>query len=154
MVPAARYARSGDTSIAYVTYGEGPLDIVWVPTWISQCEYLFAEPTIRDAFDRIAQFARVIVFDRRGSGLSDPMTEAPTLEEQMDDVLAVMEAAGSEGAAVVGSLEGGPMAALFAASHPDRTQALVLYATFARATWAPDYGWAWKAEQRDENTAL
>jgi class 3 adenylate cyclase len=69
-------------------------------------------------------------------------------------VLAVMEAAGSERAAVVGSLEGGPMAALFAASHPDRTQALVLYATFARATWAPDYGWAWKAEQRDENTAL
>src|SRR3954451_168956 len=153
MLPTARYAKSGDTNVAYLTYGEGPLDIVWVPTWISQVEYLFAEPTIRAAFDRLASFARVIAFDRRGSGLSDPMLGAPTLEEQMDDVLAVMEAAGSERAAVVGSLEGGPMAALFAASHPDKTQALVLYATFARATWAPDFDWTWPAEQRDENTA-
>src|SRR3954447_9259561 len=115
MAPAAQYAKSGDISIAYVVYGDGPLDIVWVPTWISQCEYLFAEPTIRAAFDRIAQFARVIVFDRRGSGLSDQRRGAPTLEEQMDNVLGVMEAAGSERAAVVGSLEGGPMTALFAA---------------------------------------
>src|SRR3954463_3665693 len=154
MAPAARYAKSADTNIAYVTHGDGPLDLIWVPTWISQCEHLFEEPSIAAAFDRIGSFARGIGFDRRGSGLSDPMMGAPTLEEQMDDVLAVMEAAGSERAAVVGSLEGGPMAALFAASHPDRTQALVLYATFARATWAPDYGWAWKAEQRDENTVL
>jgi class 3 adenylate cyclase len=153
VVPAARYAKSGDTNIAYVTYGDGPLDILWVPTWISQCEYLFLEPTIKAAFDRIASFGRVIVFDRRGSGLSDPMLGAPTLEEQMDDVLAVMKAAGSERAAVVGSLEGGPMAALFAASHPDRTQALVLYATFARAVWAPDYDWTWKAEERDASSA-
>jgi class 3 adenylate cyclase len=153
MLPTARYAKSGDTSIAYVTHGEGPLDIVWVPTWISQCEYLFVEPTLKAAFDRLASFARLIVFDRRGSGLSDPMLGAPTLEEQMDDVLAVMEAAGSERAAVVGSLEGGPMAALFAASHPNRTQALVLYATFARATWAPDYDWTWKAEDRNASSA-
>ena len=153
MAPAARYAKSGDTNIAYVTHGDGPLDLVWVPTWISQCEHLFEEPSIAAAFDRIASFARVIVFDRRGSGLSDPMMGAPTLEEQMDDVLAVMEAAGSERAAVVGSLEGGPMAALFAATHPDRTQALVLYATFARATWAPDYDWAWPAEERSQNSA-
>jgi class 3 adenylate cyclase len=132
-----------------VTYGDGPLDIVWVPTWISQCEYLFAEPTIRAAFDRLASFARVLVFDRRGSGLSDPMSGAPTLEDQMDDVLAVMDAVGSERAAIAGSFEGGPMAALFAATHPDRTLALVLYATFARATWAPDYDWTWRAEERD-----
>jgi class 3 adenylate cyclase/alpha-beta hydrolase superfamily lysophospholipase len=149
MLPTARYAKSGDTNIAYVTHGDGPIDIVWVPTWISQCEHLFAEPTIAEEFDRLAAFSRVIVFDRRGSGLSDPMIGAPTLEEQMDDVLAVMEAAGSEHAAVIGSLEGGPMAALFAATHPDRTQALVLYATFARATWAPDYTWTWKAEERN-----
>jgi class 3 adenylate cyclase len=153
MLPTARYAKSGDTNIAYVVHGDGPLDIVWVPTWISQCEYLFAEPTIKAAFDRLAAFARVIVFDRRGSGLSDPMLDAPTLEEQMDDVLAVMEAAGSERAAVVGSFEGGPMAALFAASHPDKTRALVLYATFARATWAPDYDWTWKAEERNASSA-
>jgi class 3 adenylate cyclase/esterase/lipase len=154
VVPSAQYARSGDTNIAYVTYGDGPLDILWVPTWISQCEYLFLEPTIKAAFDRMATFARVIVFDRRGSGLSDPMLGAPTLEQQMDDVLAVMKAAGSERAAVVGSLEGGPMAALFAATHPDRTQALVLYATFARAVWAPDYDWTWKAEERKESSKV
>ena len=153
MLPTARYAKSGDTNIAYVTHGEGPLDIVWVPTWISQVEYLFAEPTIKAAFDRLASFARVIVFDRRGAGLSDPMLGAPTLEEQMDDVLAVMEAAGSERAAVVGSLEGGPLAALFAASHPDKTRALVLYATFARAVWAPDFDWTWTAEERDASSA-
>src|SRR3954465_3044347 len=96
MAPAARYAKSGDISIAYVTHGDGPLDVIWVPTWISQCEHLFEEPGIAAAFDRIATYARVIVFDRRGSGLSDPMMGAPTLEEQMDDVLAVMEDAGSE----------------------------------------------------------
>jgi class 3 adenylate cyclase len=150
---SAQYAKSGNTNIAYVTHGDGPLDIVWVPTWISQCEYLFEEPSIAATFDRMASFARVLVFDRRGSGLSDPMSGAPpTLEEQMDDVLAVMEAAGSKRAAVVGSFEGGPMAALFAATHPDRTHALVLYATFARATWAPDYTWTWKAEDRDASS--
>ena len=94
--------------------------------------------------ERLTRFARVITFDRRGSGLSDPLLGAPTLEEQMDDVLAVLDAVGSERAAMVGTLEGGPMAALFAASHPDRV-ALILYATFARATWAPDYDFAWSA---------
>ena len=98
--------------------------------------------------DRLTSFARVITFDRRGSGLSDPLEGAPTLEEQMDDVLAVMDAAGSEQAAIVATLEGGPMAALFAASHPDRTQSLTMYATFARSVWAPDYDWAWSAEDR------
>ena len=98
---------------------------------------------------RLNKFARVITFDRRGSGLSDPLFGAPTLEEQMDDVLAVMAAAGSESAAFCGTLEGGPMAALFAATFPERTDALVLYATFARATWAPGYEWAWPAEMRD-----
>src|SRR3954462_6354113 len=151
MVPAARYARSGDTSIAYVTYGDGPLDIVWVPTWISQCEDLFAEPTIRAAFDRLASFARVLVFDRRGSGLSDPMSGAPTLEEQMDDVLAVMDAVGSERAVIFGTPEGGPLAALFAPTSPERVTHLILYATFARASWAPDYDWAWTEERRAES---
>ena len=98
--------------------------------------------------DRLTTFARVITFDRRGSGLSDPLSGAPTLEEQMDDVIAVMDAAGSERAAIAGTLEGGPMAALFAATYPDRVSALVLYATFARATWAPGYEWAWSAEER------
>ena len=98
---------------------------------------------------RLTQFARVITFDRRGSGLSDPLSGAPTLEEQMDDVLAVMDAAGSERAAITGTLEGGPMAAMFAATYPERVSGLVLYATFARATWAPGYEFAWAAEERD-----
>jgi len=147
----ARYAKSGDLHIAYVVEGEGPIDLVWIPPWISQVEYLWSEPSLERVMARLTQFARVITFDRRGSGLSDPFFGAPTLEEQMDDVLAVMDAAGSERAAICGTLEGGPMAAMFAATYPERAEALVLYATFARATWAPGYEWAWPAEMRDQN---
>ena len=145
----ARYAKSGDLHIAYVVEGDGPIDLVWIPPWVSQVEYLWSEPSLERVMARMTQFARVITFDRRGSGLSDPLFGAPTLEDQMDDVLAVMDAAGSDSAAICGTLEGGPMAALFAATHPDRTDALIMYATFARATWAPDYDWAWPAEERD-----
>ena len=145
----ARYAKSGDLHIAYAVEGDGPIDLVWIPPWVSQVEYLWAEPSLERVMARMTQFARVITFDRRGSGLSDPLFGAPTLEDQMDDVLAVMDAAGSDSAAICGTLEGGPMAALFAATHPDRTDALIMYATFARATWAPDYAWAWPAEERD-----
>jgi class 3 adenylate cyclase len=145
----ARYAKSGDLHIAYAVEGDGPIDLVWIPPWVSQVEYLWAEPSLERVMERLTQFARVITFDRRGSGLSDPLFGAPTLEDQMDDVLAVMDAAGSKSAAICGTLEGGPMAAMFAATHPDRTDALVLYATFARATWAPDYEWAWSPEERD-----
>jgi class 3 adenylate cyclase len=144
----ARYAKSGDLNIAYVVEGDRPLDLVWIPPWISQVEYLWAEESLNRVMERLTQFARVITFDRRGSGLSDPLAGAPTLEEQMDDVIAVMDAAGSERAAIAGTLEGGPMAALFAATYPDRVSALILYAAFARATWAPGYEWAWSAEER------
>jgi class 3 adenylate cyclase len=144
----ARYAKSGDLHIAYAVEGDGPLDLVWIPPWVSQVEYLWSEPSLQRVLERLTAFARVITFDRRGSGLSDPLFGAPTLEDQMDDVLAVMDAAGSERAAICGTLEGGPMAALFAATFPERTNALVLYATFARATWAPDYEWAWQPEER------
>jgi class 3 adenylate cyclase/pimeloyl-ACP methyl ester carboxylesterase len=144
----ARYARSGDLHIAYTIFGDGPIDLVWIPPWISQVEYLWSEPSLMAVAERLAGFARLITFDRRGSGLSDPLIGAPTLEEQMDDVLAVLDAAGSERAAIVATLEGGPMAVLFAATHPDRTTALVLYATFSRATRAPGYEWAWTEEER------
>ena len=147
--PVARYARSGDLHIAYTVQGDGPVDLVWIPPWISQVEYLWSDPALGAVMDRLTQFARVITFDRRGSGLSDPLQGAPTLEEQMDDVLAVMDAAGSTRAAICATLEGGPMAVLFGATHPDRTQALILYATFSRATWAEDYEWAWPGEDRD-----
>ena len=144
----ARYAESGDLHIAYIVEGDGPIDMVWVPPWVSQVEYLWAERSMETFMERLTTFARVITFDRRGSGLSDPFFGTPTLEDQMDDVLAVMDAAGSERAAFVGTLEGGPLAALFAATYPERTEALVLYATFARATRAPDYEFAWPAEER------
>jgi class 3 adenylate cyclase len=147
----ARYAKSGDLSIAYIVEGESPLDLVWIPPWISQVEYLWAEDSLQAVMNRLTTFSRVISFDRRGSGLSDPLFGAPTLEEQMDDVIAVMDAAGSERAAIAGTLEGGPMAALFAATHPDRVSHLVLYACFARATWAPGYEWAWSAEERKQH---
>ena len=140
--------RAATCNIAYLAEGEAPLDLVWIPPWISQVEYLWSEDSLSRVMERLQTFARVITFDRRGSGLSDPLSGAPTLEEQMDDVIAVMDAAGSERAAIAGTLEGGPMAALFAATHPDRVSALVLYATFARATWAPGYEWAWSAEER------
>ena len=151
MPPVARYAKSGDLHIAYIVEGDGPIDLMWIPPWISQVEYLWSERSLERFMHRITSFARLITFDRRGSGLSDPFFGAPTLEEQMDDLLAVMDAAGSERVAIVGTLEGGPMAIMFAATHPDRVSALVLYATFARATWAPGYEFAWPAEVRDEH---
>ena len=147
---ATRYAKSGDLHIAYQVAGSGPIDIVYVPTWIGQIEVLTEEPTIAAFLERLTRFARLISFDRRGSGLSDPWTGAPTLEDQIDDVLAVMDAVGSERAAMMGSLEGGPLAMTFAASHPERTTALVLYATFSRTRWAPDYDWALPDEEREE----
>src|SRR5205085_9766644 len=142
MPPDTRYARSGDVHIAYQVVGEGPLDLVYVPSWISQVEHYWEEPSVARYFNRLASFSRLIMFDRRGSGMSDPLPRAPTLEEQMDDVVAVMDAAGSERAAVFALLEGGAMAALFAATHPERTTALILYAAQPRMSWAPDYDWA------------
>jgi class 3 adenylate cyclase len=149
MAPETHYARSGEVHIAYQVVGDGPLDLVYVPTWISQVEHYWEEPSVARFFNRLASFSRLIMFDRRGSGLSDPVVGAPTLEEQMDDVVAVMDAVGSERAAVLAQLEGGAMAALFAATHPERATALVLYEAMARMSWAPDYDWALHKEERE-----
>ncbi len=143
-----RYAKSGDLHIAWQAEGDAEIDLIYVPTWVGQLEVLTEEPTIQAFVQHTCRFARLISFDRRGAGLSDPMVGAPTLEEQIDDVLAVMDAAGTERAALLGSLEGGPLAMTFAATHPDKVSALVLYATFARSAWAPDYDWAPKPDQR------
>src|SRR5437660_5558939 len=148
MAPQTRYARSGDYHIAYQVAGDGPIDLVYVPTWIWQTEHMWQEPLVARYFERIASFSRLILFDRRGTGVSDPVARAPTLEEQMDDVVAVMDAAGSEGAALYAQLEGGAMAAMFAATHPERTRALILYEAQPRMSWAPDYDWALKPEER------
>src|SRR5579884_1601246 len=149
MGPETRYTRSGDLHIAYQVVGEGPTDLVWVPGWISNIDHYWTEPTIARYFNRLASFSRLILFDRRGTGLSDPVPRAPTLEEQMDDVVAVMDAAGSEQAALFAQLEGGAMAALFAATHPERTRALILYASMARTTPAPGYEWPPTQEERE-----
>jgi class 3 adenylate cyclase/alpha-beta hydrolase superfamily lysophospholipase len=149
MAPETRYARSGELHIAYQVVGDGPIDLVYVPSWISQVEHYWEEPIVARYFSRLASFSRLIMFDRRGSGLSDPVASGPTLEEQMDDVVAVMDAAGSERAAVFALLEGGAMAALFAATHPERATALVLYEAMPRMSWAPDYDWALRREERE-----
>lgn len=149
MPPETRYARSGELHIAYQVVGEGPIDLVWVPGWISNIDHYWTEPAIERYFRRLAAFSRLILFDRRGTGLSDPVLRAPTLEEQMDDVVAVMDAAGSEKAAFYAQLEGGAMAVMFAASHPERTTALVLYEAMPRMSWAPDYEWAPTRKQRE-----
>jgi class 3 adenylate cyclase len=134
MTPETRYAKSGDVHIAYQVIGEGPVDLVFVPGWITHVELSWDDPSEAAFRRRLASFSRLIVFDKRGTGLSDrvPATEVPILEERMDDVRAVMDAAGSERAALMGVSEGGALSALFAATYPERTAALVLYGAFAR----------------------
>lgn len=143
MVPTTRYARSADVNIAYQVVGTGPIDLVFVPGWVSQVEAVWEEPTHEAFLRRLASFSRLIMFDKRGTGLSDRVSvdRLPTLEDRMDDVRAVMDAAGSEAAALFGVSEGGVMCALFAATYPERTKALVLYGSYPRRLWAPDYPW-------------
>ena len=134
MQPETKYAKSGDLSIAYQVVGDGPLDLVWVPGFVSHLEYGWEDPSLARFFHRLASFSRLIIFDKRGTGLSDRVSvnELPTLEQRMDDVRAVMDAVGSERAALFGFSEGGPMSVLFAATYPERTSALLLYGSFAR----------------------
>ncbi|SEF12535.1 Adenylate cyclase, class 3 [Rhizobiales bacterium GAS191] len=146
-MPETRYAKSGDTYIAYQVMGEGPFDLVFVPGFISHVEIQMELPAFASFFARLASFCRVIRFDKRGTGLSDRLSAIPTLEERMDDVRAVMDAAGSARAALLGFSEGGPMCIVFAATYPERTTALILYGSFARGAWAPDYPWRFTDEQ-------
>jgi class 3 adenylate cyclase len=145
------YARSEDgTSIAFQVHGEGPLDLVFVPGFVSHVELVWEEPVIARFLQRLASFSRLVVLDKRGQGLSDRPGRPPTLEESMDDVRAVMDAAGIERAAVFGISEGGPMCTLFAATFPERVSSLVLYGTYARMVKAPDYPEGIRSEQFDE----
>jgi class 3 adenylate cyclase len=141
MPPETRYARSGDVSIAYQVVGAGPFDVVFVPPTTSHVELGWDLPGSRVLRKGLASFARFIFFDKRGTGMSDRVTGAPSLETRMDDVRAVMDAAGSERAALFGWSEGVAMSALFAATYPDRVWALVLYGASARVLRAPDYPW-------------
>lgn len=148
MTPETKYARSGDVNIAYQCLGHGPLDLVCVMGWVSNVEYAWEEPTLRNFLNRLASFSRLILFDKRGTGLSDRVPQMPTLEQRMDDVRAVMDAAGSSKAAVMGISEGGPMCALFATTFPERTSALIMYGSYAKRVWDPEYPWAPTPEQR------
>ena len=139
MQTPTHYADSSGVNIAYQVHGEGPLDLVFVPGFVSHVELIWEEPSVAAFFRRLASFARVVIFDKRGQGLSDRLGRPPTLEDSMDDLRAVMDAAGCERPALFGVSEGGPMVALFAASHPDRVSSLVLYGTYARMVAAPDH---------------
>jgi class 3 adenylate cyclase len=136
--PEIRYARSDDTYIAYQVLGHGPLDMVFVPGFISHLEHYWEAPPIVRFMQRLASFSRLILLDKRGTGLSDRVAGIPTLEQRMDDVRAVMDTVGSERAVVFGISEGGPMSALFAATYPDRTSALIMYGAFPSFSyWIP-----------------
>ncbi len=150
MHPTTEYARSGDLHIAYQVVGNGPRDIVYVPGWVSNVEMAWEEPTHARFLNRLASFSRLIVFDKRGTGLSDrvPNDKLPPLDERMDDLRAVMDAAGSQRAAVFGFSEGGNLSTLFAATYPERSVALMLFGSFAKRSRSPDYPWAPTVEER------
>ena len=135
--PETHYARCGNLHIAYQVVGESLPDLVFVPGVVSHLEHQWDEPLQAAFFRRLASFSRLIRFDKRGQGLSDRVERMPTIEERMDDLRAVMDAAGSERATLLTLSEGGPMGIVFAATHPDRTSKLILWNTFARLAWAP-----------------
>jgi class 3 adenylate cyclase len=139
--PETRYALSGDVNIAYQVVGDGPLDLVFVMGWVSHLDYFWEEPSFARFLRRLASFSRLILFDKRGTGLSDrvALDDLPALEQRMDDVRAVMDAVGSERAALMGVSEGGPLCLLFAATYPERTAALVMIGAYPRRLWAEDY---------------
>jgi len=138
MQPRTQYAKSGDVHIAYQVFGEGAVDLVFVPGFVSHIENYWDEPSFARWLRRLGNFSRVIMFDKRGTGLSDQVSELPGMDQRMDDVRAVMDAVGIERAAIFGISEGGSLATLFAASHPERSQALIIYGGFAQfSSWIP-----------------
>ncbi len=150
-IPTVRYTRSGDVNIAYQVLGDGAIDLVFVMGWVSHLEMFWQEPSFARFLKRLSQFSRLILFDKRGTGLSDkvPNEQLPTLEQRMDDVRAVMDAAGSQRAVLCGISEGGPMCTLFAATYPEKTLALTMIGSYARRLWAPDYPWGPSEEHRE-----
>jgi len=157
MAPKVQYARSGDVHIAYAVVGEGPIDVVFVPGFVSNVgNSLTAEfsPIFAAWFELLSRFARVIVFDKRGTGLSDRSVDVAGLDVRMDDVRAVMDAVGSERAALIGDSEGGPMSILFAATFPERTQSLTLFGSFASFVQAEDQPWMPMLDERAAQRGL
>jgi pimeloyl-ACP methyl ester carboxylesterase len=141
MVPEIKYAKSKDVHVAYQTVGSGPIDLVLVPGWVSNIEIFWEEPALVRFLERLSTFSRVILFDKRGTGLSDRVCYTPILEERMDDLRAVMDEVRSAQAALVGYSEGGPMCSLFAATYPERTRSLITIGSYARRIKTADYPW-------------
>jgi class 3 adenylate cyclase/pimeloyl-ACP methyl ester carboxylesterase len=148
-IPTTRYVKSDDVHVAYQVLGEGPLDLLWVPGFVSHVEAAWQSPETAAFIRRLASFCRLILFDKRGTGMSDRGSQIFTLEQRMHDVRAILDEIGSERAALFGVSEGGPMSLLYAATYPERTSALILYGSYAKRSWAPDYPFGWKDEQWD-----
>jgi pimeloyl-ACP methyl ester carboxylesterase len=148
-VPETRYAKSGDVHIAYQVVSDGPIDLVLVPGFVSNVEAVWSSPARAHFLRGLSSFCRLVLFDKRGTGMSDRGSQLFTLEQRMEDVHAVLDAVGSQKAALFGFSEGGPMSLLFAASYPQRTSALVLYGSYAKRSWAPDYPYGWNSAQWD-----
>jgi class 3 adenylate cyclase len=151
MQPQTRYACSGDVNIGYAVLGDGPIDLVFATGFISHVEVAFEEPGMARFFDNVASFARLVLMDRRGTGLSDPLTGPLSLEEEAEDVIAVLNAVGCERPALMAYTTGGPLMVQVAAKYPERVRALVLYATVARSVAAADYDWTHTPEEREQN---
>lgn len=148
MKPTTQYTKSGRINIAYQVFGSGPVDLVYIPGWVSNIDWMWACPELVDFLEELGKIARVILFDKRGTGLSDRVVELSTLEERMDDIRAVMDAVDSEKAVLFGHSEGGSVSALFAATYPNRTVSLITFGVFAKRRYAPDYPWAPTDEER------
>jgi pimeloyl-ACP methyl ester carboxylesterase len=148
--PKTQYANVGDISIAYQVVGDGPIDLVYAQGWLSNVEYAWESPHYADFLNKLGRFSRLLLFDKRGTGLSERDVGFPTLEQRTEDISAVLDAVGSERAALFGVSEGGNMSALFAATFPERTHGLVLCGTSARGSWAPDYPWGPKPEEIEQ----
>ena len=151
--PQTHYVKSAGCNIAYQVTGDGPLDMIYVPGWVSNLDYFWASPRVTHVFERLGSFCRLILCDKRGTGLSDRNVGFPTLEQRMEDVRAVLDAVGSKRTVVFGSSEGGNMCMLFAATYPERTAALVLNGACAKGLWSEDYPWAKTREQVEEELA-
>jgi class 3 adenylate cyclase len=152
--PTTRYAKSGDVHIAYQVVGSGPFDLVVVPGWVSNIECFWEEPRCAGFLRALAAFSRLIVFDKRGTGLSDRVAHLPGLETRMDDLRAVLAAVDSRRAALCGYSEGGPLCALFAATYPARTAGLVMLGSYASRAWRPDAPWGRTAQEMEQFNRL
>jgi pimeloyl-ACP methyl ester carboxylesterase len=142
MIPKIQYTKSGNLSIAYQVFGTGSIDLVYIPGWISNIDWMWACPELVDFFQELGKVVRIILFDKRGTGLSDRIVELSTLEERMEDIKAVMDATNSKKAILFGHSEGGSVSALFSATYPNRVIALITFGIFAKRRYSEDYPWA------------